>query len=58
MRDVLVTRLYLLLLVLALAWVLIGAPLLTAEWQDVPHRLHIMVLQLPVRMSGIFAHWH
>lgn len=58
MKKLLLLRLYVLLLVLLFCWVLLGAPLFSAEWQDVPHRLHLMFLQLPLRMGGIFANWH
>ena len=57
MKDLFLTRLYFLLLLAALAWVLLGAPLLPAEWQDVPHRLAIMARQLPGRMANLFALW-
>ena len=46
-----------LLLLAALAWVLLGAPLLPAEWQDVPHRLAITARQLPGRLANLFALW-
>lgn len=57
MKEVFITRLQVLLLLVALAWVLLGAPLLPAEWQDVPHRLAIMARQLPGRMTNLFALW-
>lgn len=57
MKDLFLLRLYALLLLLALAWVLLGAPLLPAEWQDIPHRLSLMAAQLPGRMASIFTHW-
>lgn len=57
MKDLFLTRLCILLLLAALAWVLLGAPLLPVEWQDVPHRLAIMARQLPCRMANLFALW-
>lgn len=57
MRDGFVLRLYAVLLLAALVWVLLGAPLLESEWQDVPHRLHMMGVQLPGRMGRILALW-
>ncbi len=57
MKEAFVTRLYALLLLAALLWVLLGAPLFPAEWQDVPHRLTIMARQLPGRMATVFSFW-
>lgn len=57
MRDGFVIRLYAVLLAVALVWGLLGAPLLESEWQDVPHRLQMMVVQLPGRMGTVLAHW-
>ena len=39
------------------AYEMLGAPVLRAEWQDIPHRLALMFTQLPGRISGIFALW-
>lgn len=57
MRNGLVIRLYAVLLLIALAWVLLGAPLLENEWQDVPHRLQMMLVQLPGRMGSVLSLW-
>lgn len=57
MKDAFINRLYLFVLLAALLWVLLGAPLFPAEWQDVPHRIALMVRQLPGRMAGLLAHW-
>lgn len=57
MPDALVLRLYGILAVLLLLWVILGAPLLPAEWQEVPLRLRIMLAQLPGRMAGILLLW-
>lgn len=57
MRDGFVIRLYTVLFCIALVWVLLGAPLLESEWQDVPHRLHMMAVQLPGRMGSVLALW-
>lgn len=50
-------RLHILLVLFCAAWVLLGAPLLVQEWRDVPHRVEMMLAQLPVRMSSILLHW-
>ena len=57
MKDAFINRLYAFVLLSALLWVLLGAPVFAAEWQDVPHRLALMARQLPVRMVNLFAHW-
>ncbi len=57
MPDALVLRLYGILAVLLLLWVILGAPLFPAEWQEVPLRLRIMLTQLPGRMAGILLLW-
>lgn len=57
MKDALITRLYALILLAALAWVLLGAPILPEEWQDIPHRLTVMGRQLPSRMASLFSLW-
>lgn len=57
MRNGLVIRLYAVLLLIALVWVLLGAPLLENEWQDVPHRLQMMLVQLPGRMGSVLSLW-
>lgn len=57
MKDWLKVRLYAFLLLLSLVWVILGAPLLPAEWEDVPHRLSLMAAQLPSRMASVFTHW-
>ena len=56
-KDAFINRLYAFVLLAALLWVLLGAPLLPAEWQDVPHRLALMARQLPGRMASLLAHW-
>lgn len=58
MKDVLILRLYALVLLLSLIWLILGAPILPVEWQDVPNRLAIMSRQLPRRMGAILVHWH
>lgn len=57
MRDGFVVRLYAALLLMALVWVLLGAPLVESEWQDVPHRLQMMLVQLPGRMGSVLSLW-
>lgn len=57
MKQFLVLRLYALLFLFALVWVLLGAPLLPAEWQDIPHRLRLMLSQLPTRAGIILGDW-
>lgn len=57
MKDGFIIRLYGVLLLAALVWVLLGAPLLESEWQDVPHRLQMMLVQLPGRMRSLWVHW-
>lgn len=57
MRDALLVRFYSLVFAVFGLWILLGAPLLTSEWQDVPHRLQTMFTQLPARMVSIFALW-
>lgn len=57
MKGAFITRLYALVLLAALLWVLLGAPLFPAEWQDVPHRLTIMARQLPGRMIFLLSLW-
>lgn len=57
MKDGFIIRLYEVLLLTALVWVLLGAPLLESEWQDVPHRLQMMMVQLPGRIRSLWAHW-
>lgn len=57
MRDGFVIRLYAALLLVALVWVLLGAPLVDSEWQDVPHRLQMMLVQLPGRMGSVLSLW-
>lgn len=57
MKDQLILRLHLFVFLLSLLWVMLGAPVLRAEWQDIPHRLALMFTQLPGRISGIFALW-
>lgn len=50
-------RLYVLLLAVLLAWVVLGAPLFPAEWQEVPLRLRVMLTQLPGRMWRMLSLW-
>lgn len=57
MKETITLRLYLFLLLISIVWVILGAPLLPAEWEDIPHRLALMSTQLPGRMASIFTHW-
>lgn len=57
MKEAIILRLYALVLLAALLWVLLGAPLFPAEWQDIPHRLGIMAHQLPGRMCFMLSLW-
>ena len=57
MKDAFINRLYAFMLLAALLWVLLGAPLFPAEWQDVPHRIVLMARQLPGRLASLLAHW-
>lgn len=57
MKQLLALRLYALIFLLLLAWVLLGAPLLPPEWQDIPHRLRLMFTLLPSRASSLLLHW-
>lgn len=57
MKQLLVLRLYTLVFLIVLAWVLLGAPLLPMEWQDIPHRLRLMLSQLPTRAGIILRDW-
>jgi len=57
MKGTLALRLYALTLLLAILWVLLGAPFSPEEWLDIPHRLSLMAAQLPGRMAGIFSRW-
>ena len=58
MKDALAVRLYALLLILSLLWLLLGSPILPAEWQNVPRHLTLLAHQLPQRMLGLFAYWY
>jgi len=42
---------------LAFFWVLLSSPITGGEWQDVPHRLRLMLTLLPGRMHSAFALW-
>lgn len=57
MREALLLRLYLLLLILSLLWLISGAPVFAEEWQDLPHRFSLMAVQLPARLHDVFTHW-
>lgn len=57
MKDRLVLRLHAMLFLFSMFWVLLGAPLTSAEWQDVPHRLKLMLVHLPGRMGSILLGW-
>jgi len=57
MKDVLVLRSCWFLLAAAIIWFLLGAPLFAEEWQDIPHRLGLMTIQLPARMQHILRLW-
>lgn len=50
-------RLYVLFLVLLLAWIILGVPIYAAEWQEVPLRLRVMLTQLPGRMRSVLLLW-
>lgn len=57
MPDAFIVRLFFLVSALALVWIVLGAPLYPAEWQDVPLRLRVMLTQLPGRMGSILLLW-
>lgn len=57
MRGELILRLYATVFLLTFVWVLLGAPLLPAEWQDIPARLRLMLAQLPGRTTTILRSW-
>lgn len=57
MRGELTLRLYAVFFLLTFVWVLLGAPLLPTEWQDIPARLRLMLAQLAGRMSTILLFW-
>lgn len=57
MRQTVVLRLYATGLAAALLWALLGAPLLPAEWHDVPHRISVMFTQLLPRARQVLSHW-
>lgn len=57
MGNRMLRRLYVLLLAVLLVWVLLGAPLFPAEWQEVPLRLRVMLTQLPGRMQRMLSQW-
>lgn len=50
-------RLCAVIMVLAIAWAALGAPLTRAEWVGVPDRIGLMMRQLPQRMRSILTRW-
>jgi len=57
MKDYFLPKLYWVMFLLAFLWVLLGSPIMGGEWQDVPHRLRLMLTLLPGRMHSAFALW-
>ena len=57
MKHSLSLRLCALLLLLSVRWVALGAPLLAAEWRDIPLRLERLLLQLPSRAHAVWQNW-
>jgi len=57
MKEHFLLRLYRVMFFLAFFWVLLSSPITGGEWQDVPHRLRLMLTLLPGRMHSAFALW-
>ena len=57
MKPSLSLRLCALLLLLSVLWLALGAPLLAAEWRDIPLRLERLLLQLPSRARPVWQNW-
>ena len=57
MKHSLSLRLCALLFLLSVLWVALGAPLLAAEWRDIPLRLERLLLQLPSRAHAVWQNW-